>query len=95
MAWATAPSGTRMATVVSPAVTKGDSPAPARSGNTSVSGPGQNACASRKASGGISTSACAAPRSARCTISGLKRGRPLASKIFATARSERASAPSP
>ncbi len=88
-------SGTRRAMVGSPAVTSGAMGAPGLSGVTRVRGPGQNACASDPRTGGISAIFAAAAALARCTISGLKLGRPLASKIRATARSLFASAPSP
>ena len=94
-ACATGCAGTRSATVGRSAVTSGDSPAPARSGSTSVSGPGQNAAASASARSSNTASRRAAATSGTCTISGLKRGRPLAAKIRATARSDRASPPRP
>ena len=89
--------GTRSAIVSRPAVT---SPltlfrAPSLSGSTSVSGPGQNSCASTKASSPNSPRSRAASRSATCAISGLNRGRPFASKMRATAFPLVASAPRP
>ena len=71
-------SGTRIATVGSPAVTSLAIGAPARSGRTSVSGPGQKAAASAQASSSNPASVSAACWSSICTISGLKLGRPLA-----------------
>ena len=68
---------------------------PFERGSTSVSGPGQNFAASLSAVSFHSTKRCASAASGTCEISGLKCGRPLASKIFATARSLVASAPSP
>ena len=61
---ATGCAGTRTATVSSPAVTSGESPAPARSGSTSVSGPGQNASERRSAASGHATTS-----RARATLS--------------------------
>ena len=58
-------------------------------GNTSVSGPGQKAVASARARWSGCTTAKAAAVSAKCAIRGLKRGRPLVSKIRATASGER------
>ena len=61
--------------------------ASARRGSTSVSGPGQKRAASARASAGKTARPSAAARSATCTMSGLKAGRPLAAKMPATARS--------
>ena len=87
-------SGTRTATVESPAVTiAGTAPA---LGSTSVSGPGQNFPISFSAAFGIlekSFLALAAEHS--CNISGSKRGRPFISKMRAQASGFRPSAPRP
>ncbi|GBQ83336.1 hypothetical protein GCM10007866_30190 [Gluconobacter albidus] len=84
-----------------------ESPAAARSetvefgerGSTIVSGPGQNRSASVWAISFILplSDACAKALSAsgRWLMSGLKRGRPLAAKIRATAVSDEAMAPRP
>ena len=69
---------------------------PGARGTITVSGPGQKACTSRSAAGGIpaaKAAACSAP--ATCTISGWSAGRPLAAKMAATARSSSARAPRP
>ena len=71
--------GTLSPTLSSPAVTREAIPASGRSATTSVSGPGQNAAASRAASPSMTQMPAAAAASGRCTISGLKAGRPLAS----------------
>ena len=78
-AWATGCAGTRSPTLSRPAVTIPAIPASSRSGTTSVRGPGQKARASRSASSSNTPIRAAASASARCTISGLKAGRPLAS----------------
>ena len=91
---ATGWSGTRSPTVAPPAVTSLEIDSAA--GSTIVSGPGQNAAARSSATEGHAA-ACrfAKKTSGTCTISGLVDGRPLTSKIRATARSEVASAPRP
>ncbi len=73
---ATAWFGTRTATVSSPAVTT--SGTTARRGSTRVSGPGQNAAARRRARALGTATSQAAAASATWTMSGSKRGRPLA-----------------
>ena len=80
------PSACAARSVLKPAVTSGWIAAPSRSGSTSVSGPGQNASASFCDSGSNSATALAISSEETCAISGLKRGRPLASKMRATAR---------
>jgi hypothetical protein len=61
-----------------------------------VSGPGQNAAASRAAAPGHAvTSARAASGSVTWAMSGLKLGRPLAAKMRATADASSASAARP
>ncbi len=94
-AWPTPWSGTRTARVSSPALHSSETRQPGARGNTRLSGPGQNAAASAQARSSKATSRAAASASATCTISGLKLGRPLASKMAATARSLLASAPRP
>ena len=65
-------------------------------GSTSVSGPGQNASASRSAAGGTSAAqARAAAKLLKWTMSGWLAGRPFAAKMRATARGFEASAPRP
>ena len=91
---ATGCDGIRIATVPSPALTlagiRGER------GKIMVSGPGQKASASRRAVSGIAvTSGSISSNRAICTINGLSCGRPLASKIRATAASLVASAASP
>ena len=76
--------GQRIPTVSSPAVTAAGTilvPSPAfLQGSIMVSGPGQNALASRSASSGTSrATAESCEYSAICTISGLSEGRPFAS----------------
>ena len=87
--------GTRTATVSRPAVTPGAT-APARTGTTSVSGPGQNAAASRSA---VSLHRDAMPRAASVSAamsgSASPAARPLAAKIAATASSRAGSTPRP
>ena len=90
-----APAGTRIASVGRPAAASGQTRLSCRRGSTSVSGPGQNASARRRASGDASTSRNAASASGTCTINGLLRGRRLAAKMAATAAGSVASAPSP
>jgi len=87
--------GTRTATVSSPALTSSESAVSSRRGSTSVSPPGQNRLASLSASALKTQCFSASSRFATCTISGLKRGRPFASKMLATALSSVASAPNP
>ena len=79
------PPGMRNATVSNPAETSGWIGEPALSGSTSVSGPGQKASASLREIASNSASPSAISMSATWAISGLKRGRPLASKMRATA----------
>ena len=79
MSFAAKPTGMRRPTVSSPAVTSGLTAAPSRSGTTRVSGPGQKASASFRDRGSRTPMRSAIARSATWTISGLKRGRPLAS----------------
>ncbi len=88
-------SGTRIATLGKPALTRAEMPASGLSGRTRVNGPGQNAEASLSASASNSAISLAASTEATCTISGLNCGRPFALKICATAASLRASAPNP
>ena len=57
-----------------PAVARSATGHPRAFGKTSVSGPGQNASASRVASAGKRASARAAAMSTTCEMSGLKRG---------------------
>ena len=65
-------------------------------GNTSVSGPGQNASASFAAAAGTSAAQSrAAPKLLKWTMSGCVDGLPLAAKMRATAEGFPASAPSP
>ena len=91
---ATGCAGTRSPTLSWPPVTRSDTRA-AR-GRISVSGPGQNAAASRRApSGTARAQSAAAPASARWTMTGWSAGRPLAAKMRRTASSLPASAPSP
>jgi len=92
---ATGCAGTRMARLSSPALASSDTGQLSRRGRTRVSGPGQNRAASRSARASSLTSDDATAASGRCTISGLKLGRPFTAKIAATARSFVASAPSP
>ena len=68
----------RTATLSRPAVASAATGDPAACGSTSVSGPGQKASARRTASSLNRASACAALWSGTWTMSGLKRGRPLA-----------------
>ena len=70
--------GTRTAIVANPAVTSEAIPESPLTGSTNVNGPGQNAAASARASASNTAIRSAAARSATCTISGLKLGRPLA-----------------
>ena len=79
------PMGMRSAIVLKPAVTSGWIAAPSRSGSTRVSGPGQKASASFCDSGSNSAIPLAISSEETWAISGLKRGRPLASKMRATA----------
>ncbi len=72
-------SGTRMPTVSSPAVTISLSSASGRRGSTSVSGPGQNCPPAAAPAAKTRHRPRPSARSATCTISGLKRGRPLVS----------------
>src|SRR6266508_2470600 len=86
--------GTRAATVSSPPVVM--SGTVAARGRTKVRGPGQKRAAASRARGGTRAAMLSsAAASARWTINGLPRGRSLASKMRATAASDRASAPSP
>ena len=94
-ACATGASGTRTPKVPSPAVTSPAMPDWGCRGATSVSGPGQKASASRASVSGRSTKSNAPSKSGTWAIRGLKLGRPLASKIPATAWACVASAPSP
>ena len=86
--------GIRTATVGNPAVT---SPGTQGAwGKMMVSGPGQQASASRRAFSGMAVTRGAQSSSAAiCTIRGLSIGRPLAAKIPATAPPFKASAASP
>ncbi len=92
---ATGCAGARRPTVGPPALTSGDSGQSGARGRTSVKGPGQNRIAKRSARSFQTTSARAGARLSMWTISGLKRGRPLAAKIAATAASLVATPPSP
>ena len=67
----------------------------AAAASTRVSAPGQNAAANWRRAVAELARAVPPPASGTCTISGLKRGRPLAAKIAATARPLVASAPRP
>ncbi len=87
--------GARIATVSRPAVASRAMVEPSARGSTSVSGPGQKRAASFSAVSLQRTKARAAAASRTWLISGLNCGRPLASKIAATARSLVASPPSP
>ena len=87
--------GTRTASVSRPALQSSEIEAPLRRGSTSVRGPGQKCRASSRARASNLTALAAASAACQCTMSGLKRGRPFAAKIAATARSLRASAPRP
>ena len=70
--------GTRTAMVSSPPVTRLAIPEPDRTGSTNVNGPGQYRPANARARSSNTANASAVCRSATCTISGLKLGRPLA-----------------
>jgi hypothetical protein len=70
--------GTRRAIVSSPAVAKSATVQPAALGRTSVSGPGQNAFASRAAFASKRARRFAAATSVTWAMSGLNAGRPLA-----------------
>ena len=83
------------ATVSRPALTSSESGDAGARGSTRVSGPGQKRAARRSAASFQQASALAAAWVPTCTISGLKRGRRLAAKIEATARSSVAIAPRP
>ena len=87
--------GARRATVSSPARASRLIRQDAETWATIVSGPGQNAAASRAARGSRSASRAADAASAKCAINGLNDGRPLAAKIAAAAESEVAKAASP
>ena len=91
---ATGCAGTRNPTVSWPPVTK--SPTCAARGSTSVSGPGQNAAASRRAPSGTPRAQWSiAAAVATWTMTGWSAGRPLAANTRATARPLAASAPRP
>ncbi len=91
---ATGCAGTRRPTVSNPPVTASIAGAPRFT--ISVSGPGQNFAASSHAASGISRPhSSMRSASARWTMSGWLRGRPLRSKIFPTASGFDASAPRP
>jgi len=81
--------------VSSPAVASGWMPASGLSGTTSVSGPGQNFSASLFDSGSKRPMRSAIASEATWAMSGLKRGRPFASYILATAAPLVASPASP
>ena len=87
--------GRGSAAVSSPALASNDNPLSARRFSTRLSAPGQKRAAMRRARASNWAKALASARPGTSTISGLKRGRPLAAKIAATARSLLASAPSP
>ena len=90
----TAVRGQRTATVSSPAVVRRGTVS--RHGSTMVSGPGQNRRASSHAAPGMSRQmSVSRAGSAMWRISGLSWGRPLASKIRATAASSSPLAPRP
>ena len=94
-AWAAGWLGARTATVSSPARARSQTAASSRIGRTRVSGPGQKASASLTARSSKTAKRWAAPRPVTWAISGLKRGRPLASNRAATAEGLAASAASP
>ena len=75
---ATGWAGMRTATLSRPAVATRDKGAPSARGRTRVSGPGQNAAATRSARSSKRAMARAPARSATWTIRGLCAGRPLA-----------------
>ena len=87
--------GTRIARVSRPALAKKETLHPDRRGKTSVRGPGQNALDNLLAAAFQETSLLASFSFKTWTISGLKRGLPLVSKILATAWLLVASAPKP
>ena len=93
-AWATGWAGQRSPTLSCPPVAA--LATPGRRGRMSVSGPGQKASTSFCAKPGTSLAKCAMPSAlATCTIRGWSLGRPLATKICATAASLLASAARP
>ena len=94
-AWPTGWLGTRTARLSSPALHKRAIRLSGRRGRTRVRGPGQKRAATASARSDQTTSARTPSASAKWEISGLNFGRPLASKMRATACSSVASAPSP
>ena len=87
--------GALSAIVSRPALTMSAIPDVDRRLSTSDKGPGQKASARCRAVALNRPNSSASARPGTCTISGLKRGRPLAAKIAATARSLVETAPSP
>lgn len=87
--------GMRKARLGRPAETSSDTGHAARRGRTNVSGPGQKICARRSKRSSVRAKSATQSRPPTCTISGLNDGRPLASKMRATARPCVASAARP